>query len=215
MLINISFFMKSIIWMADIISSSKHEGNTLMKDFTSLVETINGQYSDKILSPLTITLGDEFQAIIKSPQDALELLIHWEELSISMDFRFKVRHVILEGKIDTPINPQIAYNMLGPGLTSARKKLESLKGSDHRFYIEFRNKAKSTLLNNAFIIYEELISNWHEERDYSIAEEYFRARDYKVVADKLGRNRSLIWKREKTMRMDSYFAVKEIILNCV
>lgn len=207
--------MKSIIWMADIISSSKHEGYKLMKEFNKLVETINCQYADKILSPLTITLGDEFQAIVKSPQDALDLIIQWEELSISMDLRFKVRHVVLEGTLDTPINPQIAYKMLGPGLTSARKKLESLKSSEHRFYIEFSNKKASKLLNNAFIIYEELIANWHQERDYSIANEYFGAQDYKIVADKLGRNRSLIWKREKTMRMDSYFAVKEIILNCL
>lgn len=201
--------------MADIISSSKHEGYKLMKEFNKLVETINCQYADKILSPLTITLGDEFQAIVKSPQDALDLIIQWEELSISMDLRFKVRHVVLEGTLDTPINPQIAYKMLGPGLTSARKKLESLKSSEHRFYIEFSNKKASKLLNNAFIIYEELIANWHQERDYSIANEYFGAQDYKIVADKLGRNRSLIWKREKTMRMDSYFAVKEIILNCL
>lgn len=207
--------MKSIIWMADIISSSKHEGYKLMKEFNKLVETINCQYADKILSPLTITLGDEFQAIVKTRQDALELLVQWEEHSISMGLNFKVRHVVLEGKLDTAINPKIAYKMLGPGLTSARKKLELLKSSEHRFHIEFSSKAKSKLLNNAFIIYEELIANWHQERDYAIANEYFRTQDYKVVADKLGRNRSLIWKREKTMRMDSYFAVKEIILNCL
>ena len=201
--------------MADIISSSKHDGKLLMKEFNKLVETINCRYADQILSPLTITLGDEFQAIIRSPQDALELLICWEELSIRMGLSFKVRHVVLEGKLDTPINPKIAYKMLGPGLTSAREKLGSLKSSEHRFYIEFSSKAKSKLLNNAFIIYEELIANWHQERDYSIASEYFVAQDYKIVADKLGRNRSLIWKREKTMRMDSYFAVKEIIQNCL
>lgn len=203
--------MKSIIWMCDIISSSKMPGKALMREFESLVAELNSGYADKILSPITITLGDEFQAVIKSQKDAIELILAWEEKSIEKGYKFKVRHVLWEGEIDTAINSRRAFKMLGSGLTDARNALNAMKMSNKRFCVKLDKKAAHKRIDNAFVIYQEIIDNWSLERDYPIAAAYFKKNDYKVVAELLGRERSLIWKREKTMRMDSYFAVKEIL----
>jgi len=40
---------------------------------------------------------------------------------------------------------------------------------------------------------------------------FLQQKDYKQVAEELNKDRSLMWKREKSLKLDQYFATKEII----
>jgi hypothetical protein len=115
------------ILMADIENSGDHAPKTVLAEFKKLVKIFNSKYANKIKSPLTITLGDEFQGITNSIQNGLELIFLIEEFIIKAKLNFRLRYVLYYGAIDTKINTQIAHAMLGPGLTSARKTLSIIK----------------------------------------------------------------------------------------
>jgi cellobiose-specific phosphotransferase system component IIA len=122
-----------------------------------------------------------------------------------------LRYVINHGKIDTPINHEIAHGMLGSGLSNARKTLESLKKTDKKFDINTQINTKDLALNEAFLIYQNLVSKWNSKNEREIASLFIQYQDYKVVAEKVGVNRSQIWKKERSLNISSYFAIKNVI----
>lgn len=203
--------MKQIILMADVISSGSFESKNLIHEFKSIVHSANQQFKEHIKSPLTITLGDEFQGVISNLKSCISIILFFEEEMIKRKLSFKLRYVVNQGEIETMVNESIAYEMLGSGLTDARRKLFEIKESVDRFYVSVDNMVTSGILNNSFKIYQNIISKWKLDRDYEMAYQFIMNRDYKIVAETMGRNRSLIWKREKSLEMDSYFAVKNII----
>lgn len=197
--------------MADIVGSREHDSKELMNHFKTIVEESNETFQDFITSPLTITLGDEFQAVINSAEAAIQIILFFEESLIHKQLHFKLRYVINEGNIDTLINNTRAFEMLGEGLTEAREFLGKLKEGDSRFFVSLDNKKISTLLNESFVIYQSIVEEWKVEKDYEIVSSFLIHNDYKIIAEILNRNRSLIWKRERSLHMKSYYAAKKII----
>lgn len=204
--------MKQVILMADIIGSSNQPPKDLMRAFKTLVAGANKRFGAALKSPLTITLGDEFQGVVADINTGVAIMLFMEEELIRKQADFKLRFVLLEGQIDTALNRKIAYAMLGPGLTEARKKLTELKESHHRFYIALIDAPTTVLLNNAFLLLQLLVGQWKPEKDYELAYHFIRYGDYKKVAALLNKNRSLMWKRERTLNIESYGAIKNIIL---
>lgn len=203
--------MKEYILMADIIDSREKEPPELMESFRSLVEQANRNFEQNILSPLTITLGDEFQGVISGLAASVDVLVFLEEALIREQRTFKLRYVLHYGEIETPINPEIAYQMLGEGLTTARNILNEMKGSKARFRIAVDPEEKSELLQNAFVVYERIVDKWNTVRDYPLVASFLKYNDYKRVAEDLGKTRSLIWKREHSLQMESYFAIRNVL----
>lgn len=76
-----------------------------------------------IVSPYTITLGDEFQAVY---QDADGLFRHLFRIRSSI-MPARVRFSIAFGPLDTDINPDQAIGMDGPAFHLARDAVERLK----------------------------------------------------------------------------------------
>ncbi len=201
---------EQIILMADIIDSRRSDQKTLMNDFKELVASTNLKYKKNILSPLTITLGDEFQGIVDHINDAVNIVLHLEESRITRNANFKLRYVIVEGLIETPINKTIAYGMMGDGLTRARKYLENIKKDETRFFIWLKDQTRKNALNNLFTVIQGVISDWNVERDHQLIDTFLKYRDYKKVAAELNKERSQMWKRAKSLKINSYFALKEI-----
>ena len=196
--------------MTDIIGSSQQKGAKLMKKFKTLVESVNSQQSSSFLSPATITLGDEFQAIMRNLISGLQTIIYLEEEIIRQKADFQLRYVLYYGSIDTEINPNIAYKMLGEGLTNARKVLNSLKDESYRFSIQGIQNPLSVALNEAFIVYDHLLSRWKPD-DYPLVSAFWMHQDYKKVAEVLNKDVSLMWRRERSLNLREYKAIKSVI----
>lgn len=98
--------------------------------FNEAVEDQNRAHETTLLSPLTITLGDEFQGLVQSLGQAALIArnLRLRLLADDIDCRF----VIGLAHIETPINNKQAWNMMGPGLSRARKKLNQKK--PNQFY---------------------------------------------------------------------------------
>lgn len=203
--------MKQYILMADVVASGAKNQKQLMKDFKKLIGKINESYQDYILSPLTITLGDEFQCVLKDLDASINIIIHLEEAIIHEKINFQLRYILNQGNIETPINKTIAYEMLGQGLTDARQKLTDVKQNKQRFLISIENKFQQEILTDAFIIAENIIDKWDLEKDYEVVSNFIKLKDYKLVAEAVNKTRSQLWKREKTLNIESYNSVKNII----
>jgi hypothetical protein len=200
------------ILMADIVDSRMQNQIDLISDFKKLVSTINTTQSDKIISPLTITLGDEFQGIIKDLPSAIKIIIALDEFILNAQLNFKLRYVLVQGKIDTPINDKIAYEMLGEGLTVARETLISGKKDKNHYQIAVKNMELSDALNSTFFVLQRIRDDWDPQKDYLIAARFIQNIDYKEIALEVNREKSLIWKRKKSLKIEEYTALKNVLL---
>ncbi|HEX6432538.1 MAG TPA: SatD family protein, partial [Niastella sp.] len=185
--------------------------NKLMKSFKKITDEINYEKKDILLSPIAITLGDEFQCVVKNVEAGIELMLAIDEKKLYEMADFKLRYVLVEGGIETPINHDIAYGMLGEGLTIAREKLIEYKNSYRRYSIQLNNIRKSEALANSLIVYQNIIDTWKMEKDYLLIARFLELKDYKLVADEMGKTRSQIWKREKSLNLEAYFSIKQVI----
>lgn len=195
--------------MADIVNSRELDQAEAMVEFKKIVALVNENWEKDILSPLTITLGDEFQGLIKELRSALTIIFALEEGLIMLNAKFKLRYVLYEGTIDTPINLKVAYGMMGDGLTHAREALDASKHSDRRFNVTLKEFKQSQVLNNTLFLYQKLVDNWNH-KDYNLIVNFVLFEDYKKVAKELGKDRSLMWKRRRSLRIDEYLSIKEI-----
>jgi CRISPR/Cas system endoribonuclease Cas6 (RAMP superfamily) len=169
-------------------------------------------YNDEIMSPYTITLGDEFQGFVRSLKAAIKTIYFLEETLLEEDISFKLRYVVVFDKIETPINIEIA-GMTGPGLAMAREMLTKKQLGKSRFQFKF-SYGHDFELNMLFRLVESLISCWNK-KDYILIKELLCNDDDKSVAEKFTKNRSQVWKRRKTLRIEEYIILKKLIFNQV
>lgn len=199
-----------IILMADIIDSRKSDQNALMKTFKRLTDEVNKKNKRWLRSPITITLGDEFQCIVKDTSKAISLILQLEEKLIVEQAGFKLRYVVYQGPIDTPINQDVAYGMLGEGLTKARETLENSKATNIRYIVHLHKEPAATALMASMGIYQNITDDWKLEKDHALICKFLELKDYKMVAEALGKTRSQIWKRQKNLKIEPYFAIKQV-----
>lgn len=125
--------MTSTVIMGDLVQSQRAVSTRALHTlFNDQIVSANTTFKGALLSPLTITLGDEFQGIVRSAKQAAEMARHMRLAMIAsgLSCRFVVGLVALQ----TPLNQQNAWNMMGPGLAEARKALNNKeKGVFYRF----------------------------------------------------------------------------------
>lgn len=197
------------ILMADVIGSREMDGITLMNELKSLIKKVSTDYKEVFLSPITITLGDEFQSVIKSLSEAIEVIIGIEETKLLLNTKITLRYVLYYGEIETEINEKIAHEMLGSGLTKSREILSNIKRGDNRIYVELHNE-KSDLLNGLFFLYTSIVDKW-KQSDFELVDLLIRLGDYKKVADFLKKDRGNIWRREKSLEIPQYLTTRKLI----
>lgn len=203
----------NFVLMADIVGSRKKNGQELMKAFAEMTSLVTVKKRKNFLSPITITLGDEFQCVVKTLRDGVEVVFLMEELIVRKKLNFKLRYVLHYGKIETEINPKTAHGMLGPGLTHARKLLSELKGKGrHRVLISTSNDAGDKLMNDCFFIYTGYVDSWNIG-DYETIAMFWDLKDYKKVANKLCKDVSLLWRKEISIFIRQYATIKNVIYN--
>jgi len=182
-----------------------------MQKFKRRCKRINKHYSADFISPMTITLGDEFQSVIRSLHAAVDVIFAFEEEAIKNRRDFVLRYALNFGEIATPINPEAAYGMLGPGLIQARNLLSHMKQSKSRFQFHLENPNLTEKMSLIFRLYQSIVEDWRS-RDLPLVNEFLCRMDYKAVAESLAKDPSLMWKRRKSLKIADYFAVKELAL---
>ncbi|MEX0720705.1 MAG: SatD family protein [Balneolaceae bacterium] len=205
---------KYYILMGDVVSSSEYDAKVLRSKLKALVEGCNHTMEKKTLSPYTITLGDEFQGISKSLETAIETFFYFEEECLRKEIEFKLHYVLHYGEIETEINKDIAYEMMGPGLTKARKTLSSKKRERKRFEFDLSDKELTEQLTRIFEVLDAIILSWKKE-DFPLIISMIESDNNSEVGKKHGKNRDQIWKRRKNLMVNEYNLLKDFILTYI
>lgn len=124
-----------IVLIGDLVGSrelSDAERSRCQDILRECLERIN-QRSGSLLSPFTITLGDEFQAVYGDSGMGELLTNCWEIVAElhALDVRFSIGI----GEIVTPINEEQALGMDGPAFHCARDGMDQLKEKGQRFIL--------------------------------------------------------------------------------
>ncbi|MBF7012859.1 SatD family protein [Novosphingobium resinovorum] len=121
------------VLMGELVGSERHaDPRDLHARFNAAIDRQNKALAADMASPLTITLGDEFQGLFTSLVAAAQAAreIRFELLGKDIDCRFVIGSIDLR----TPVNSRRAWNMMGPGFADARERLgEKRSASRYRF----------------------------------------------------------------------------------
>lgn len=121
------------ILMGDLVHSEDvADRAALHARFNRAIDRANDVHGADLASPLTITLGDEFQGLAGSLTAAFEIArgIRMDLLDDAVECRFALGIETLQ----TPLNRERAWNMMGAGLTATRERLnEKLENRLYRF----------------------------------------------------------------------------------
>lgn len=202
------------ILMGDVIASSDYDAQALGKNLKELVNAANETLKKQTLSPYTVTLGDEFQGVTSSLQSGIETLFYLEEQRLVKGCEFKLHYVLHYGKIETPINPETSYGMLGKGLTQARKKLTAKKRERKRFNFDLGEEEFSTQLNRLFEVLDGITERWKPD-DFALITDMINNDNDREVGEKHDKDRSQIWRRRKTLMINEYNLLKDFIFTFI
>ena len=202
---------RQYILMGDIIGSSNYDARQLREEFMGLVSLCNEKLDGSILSPYTVTLGDEFQGVATSLRAVLEAIFHLEESVLRRGLAFKIRYVAVHGEIDTPVNRLKAHTMMGAGLTKAREILTDKRRGKPRFRFDLADAHTMDQLNRLFLVLDGLAGRW-DRGDGLLILDMLANPHNEEVGVKHGKNRTQIWKRRKHLLIEEYRALREAIV---
>ncbi|WP_440998994.1 SatD family protein [Fodinibius sp. SL11] len=156
---------KLLVLIGDIEDSQSiqdRDRKALQEQLSDELQVINEAYKEEIVSPYTITLGDEFQAVFNS---ADAVFVQMMKLMAAIH-PISVRFSLAVGAIETAINTEQAIGMDGPAFHQARHGVEMLKESGYIFNIGFENEDSSELkiINNSLQLLSGRIRGWNRRR---------------------------------------------------
>jgi len=190
----------------------EYKVSKLRREFIQIVSSCNKTLEGEILSPYTVTLGDEFQGVARSLKGLFDAVFYLEEISLLKRLKFKMRYVGLYGEIDTPINRMKAHGMMGAGLTRAREMLTAKRRRKSRFQFELPDAQMTKELNLLFLVIDGIIAKWNPD-DGPLILDMISNNNNVEVGKKHEKNRTQIWKRRKNMLIEEFRALKEVVLD--
>lgn len=190
-----------LVLIADIESSKEikeEERKALQVRLQQELDYLN-QADNAPVSPYTITLGDEFQAVFKNSG---MLFVHLFRI-LAILYPVKVRFSLGVGGIATSINTEQAIGMDGPAFHEARQGIEILKESGFLFHlsVEEENNTTLKLINNSLQLLSHEIQTWKKNRLsilYLLKEGY----DYKKIVDHLDISPPAFYKNKEAGALD-------------
>lgn len=181
--------MKVLSLIGDIHGSrTVTDRESLQKRLAAALKTVNRQ-NDSLLSPYTITLGDEFQAVYR---DAGRLFRDIWSI-IPEVYPHKIRFAIGVGPLTTEINPRQAIGMDGPAFHYARSGIQDMKESPYLFRITGENMDHQNLINQSLNLISYWIDNWEKNR-FLILLGLYLGKSSKQMATALGISTVAVYK---------------------
>jgi hypothetical protein len=173
--------IRNIVLVADLVASRRIvERSAVQERLGTCLKQLNSRKREGLVSPYTITLGDEFQAVFSAPdrlfRDALTVLIALYPVAVRFSFGI--------GDISTPINTKQAIGMDGPAFHEARATIDRLKKTKNLFAVASSGGAGLTLINQSLALVSHTIGKWPRNR-LEILRGLFENLDVKQMAHDL------------------------------
>ena len=199
--------------IADVISSKKIDHiqrRNLQSVLSNSLREINIEYSDKIESGFTLTLGDEFQGLLNDAGVCFEIAEKLQYTAAPYTLRFGIGI----GEIYTDINRQWAIAADGPAYYLARESLDIIKSekikSDFPVYLR-TNDIDEGLINTALGYATEIFSHWSPKQSQSVYIEQYNNQTREQTAQQLGISVSALSRRLQAAKYEKYMKTKKIL----
>lgn len=198
--------------MGDVSASRRLDAVKLQAALKELVDQTNAEFKPETPSPFTITLGDEFQGVTGSLDSGIRTLFFMEEYRLRLPVPFRLHYVLHQGLIETDINPDKAWGMLGEGLTKARELLTDKSRNRPRFRISLPGEAcvYAAQLNRQFVVLDGIISRWNPD-DYKLIADMIQHESDAEVGKLHGKDRTQIYRRRNTLMIKEYNLLKQAV----
>lgn len=206
-----SVMPEAYVLMGDVVASSRQDAQRVAAELSRLVGEANLRFRDDLRSPLTVTLGDEFQGVARSATAMQAIVLEIERQRFVTQAGIQLRYSQAFGEIGTAINPYVAYGMIGPALKAARERLTRKGRRRKSVYVDIGEPALNNLLENLYLLLSSLSRNW-KLKDYPLIADMLGCENDAVVASNHDMLRSEVWKRRKNLRIAEYAAIRESIM---
>lgn len=181
--------MKLIALIADIVNSRKIEDrDKFQQKLEDQLRALNKRNAN-LLSPYTLTLGDEFQAVYSKADNLFNDV--WEIMSGL--YPHKARFALGVGTLTTPVNPKRAIGMDGPAFHFARSGISELKETSYLMKIAGEEIPHLSLLNNCLYLVSQSAANWSANR-FQVLTGLLKGWSRKKIAGQLGISTVAVYK---------------------
>lgn len=181
----------------------------------TLLKEVNKEYKKYIVSRWTITLGDEFQVLIKPNLEIFKML---DYISYKME-PVAIRFGIGLGEIYTDIDHEKSIGADGPAYWNAREAIKHIHENNNygNSRIAFKsNNSNEDIINNLIYYTDWMKNNWTKGQkellntllDDNIYHENFIQKN---LAEKFGISRSAISRRVSSSGIQLYLASRNSI----
>lgn len=189
-----------LVVIGDLVKSRQvADRSGLQARFVDAVGDCNASLSD-VLSPYTVTLGDEFQVVLAS---ATRVFVDLTTIAAALlgapdapshdAASTSIRFSLAVGELSTPLNPDQAIGMDGPAFHAARSGIEELKRSGDSFTLSGIDPGSDELCNSAFALISHAMAGWNARRHWILAERMQKT-DVASIAEHVGISTAAVYK---------------------
>lgn len=211
--------MMYIALIGDIIESKKIQDRAqVQQQLLRLMKELNWQYQDYLISPFTVTTGDEFQALF-SPNSYMFQII--DQLSVAFS-PYEIRFGIGVGEMVTEINKEQSIGSDGPAYWLAREAINHIHAKNDygiNHISVFLADEEVTWTVNAMLAACSFIQSKWTEVQYDVLKQllteniYDETFSHKEIARLLGITPSAFNKRIKASGLKIYLRNKRVAMN--
>ncbi|MGT2846405.1 SatD family protein [Streptococcus massiliensis] len=213
--------MNYIALIGDIIDSKKiADRGQAQQKLLALMKELNQKYQQWLVSPFTVTTGDEFQALLKPNTQLFQMI---DDLVLAFA-PHQIRFGIGLGKMLTDINPKQSIGSDGPAYWRAREAINRIHakndyGSNH-LAVSLENEESSQLINSILAACSFIKGKWTPSQleilqcllAQGIYDEGF---SNKKIAELLGVSPSALNKRIKASGLKIYLRNKRQAMDLI
>lgn len=152
--------MTPLVLIGDLVASRRSSlRQQLQEQLKSALDDLN-QDRNGLISPYTITLGDEFQVVYDQADRVFA-----DCLAIAAAvYPVRMRFSLSLGAISTELNPDQALGMDGPAFYQARDGIDQLKRSGELYALAGLDEAEQTLASGGLGLFSHQLNKWNANR---------------------------------------------------
>ena len=153
--------MNYIVLIGDIIASKEITDRlNFQKRFTEVLSKPNFEFSNSMISPLTLTIGDEFQTVLWEATNLFNIITLIERSIPEVSLRYGIGL----GTIDTEINTESAIGMDGPAFHFARTAVEIARRGKKMFHFNCEAQNLQDRINILLNWLDITLKKWNAQR---------------------------------------------------
>lgn len=206
--------MPYLVLIGDLIASRQSQNRKdLQNRLATILTKLNGRMP-KPVSPYTLTLGDEFQAVFDAADhvfdDIVQIMaaLHPDQVRFSLGL----------GNITTDLNLEQSLGMDGPAFYLAREGIDRLKDSGDLLHLDGLPENCALLAEGSLRLLSQRIQRWEANR-FAILHGLLVGDPVKTIATELSVSEQAVYKNIRSGGLEAVIQVlsslTKILNNCL